>query len=403
MKKALFFIVILVPFFSFSDYDISNTKYTILKYILRLITVVFLSFRFNEIFIKRKSVINSLTLYSFYIIWAIIVLIFSSDIVYSTIKLLEVCISYFLAVYLINRYTRSIEDTVFLIFNVISVYCLLFFVIGNTFYPSLYREMGAGGQLRLGGGLVNPNLLAYCFIILFISLKTFVDQNIQKAIIKKIAYWIGIAILIYLISLTYSRSAIIVLFVIVMRRLYLKYGLLLYVGMAGIGVFLLPFYIDEIVRQIILYSLRGEGIQNVSSFGGRIPIWKELILNYNFGLNTLTGFGFQCLSDKGLAIDVESWGGHELTMAHNNFLQVFYGLGVIGLLLAVSVFVTLYRELRRIFNRVSGLFWSDIYLVFAVFSLVEFGVYGSPNILVLVFSVVLHALHKYRSVELVVS
>ena len=403
MRKILLFIIILVPFFAFSDYDISNARYTLMKYILRLVTVLFLLFRLNEIYVKKKSVINSLTLYSFYIFWAIIVLIFSSDIIYSTIKLLEVCISYFLAVYLINRYTRSIEDSVLLIFNIISVYCLLFFVIGNTFYPSLYREMGEGGQLRLGGGLVNPNLLAYCFIILFISLKTFLDQNVQKATMKRVAYWIGISILIYLIILTYSRSAIIVLFVIIMRRVYFKYGPLLYLGIAAIGVFLLPFYIDELVRQIILYSLRGEGIQNVSSFGGRIPIWKELILNYNFGFNTLTGFGFQCLSDNGLAIDVESWGGHELTMAHNNLLQVFYGLGVIGLLLAVSVFVALYKELRRIFNPVSGLFWSDIYLVFAVFSLVEFGVYGSPNILVLVFSVVLHALHKYRTVELVVS
>lgn len=143
---------------------------------------------------------------------------------------------------------------------------------------------------------------------------------------------------------------------------------------------------------------RGEGADRIMSFSGRLPIWQELISLYKFDVYSFFGRGFQMISDDGLGKKLTSFGTNnftELTMAHNNILQVLYGMGILGLIVSILVFFKLNREIRiiqknRLRDFLYGIFW-----ILTGFSLVEFGVYGSPNILVLIFSIIIFSTNKY--------
>ena len=99
-----------------------------------------------------------------------------------------------------------------------------------------------------------------------------------------------------------------------------------------------------------------------------------------------------------MGIKIGAWGSSsltELTMAHNNILQVLYGMGFTGLLLMLLVLFRWKREIDILKNSKIGIFFSSFFWLILIFSLVEFGVFGTPNFLILIFSILIFSLHKY--------
>ena len=83
-------------------------------------------------------------------------------------------------------------------------------------------------------------------------------------------------------------------------------------------------------------------------------------------------------------------------MAHNNILQVLYGVGFFGLIASFYVFIKFIKEINKISEINTRLYFKRFFYILIFFSLVEFGVYGPPNILVLIFSIYLYGIQKFN-------
>ena len=379
-------VILIFPFYAFAELGFNNSQYTNLKYLSRILLFVYLVINFNlfKIYILRTS---SYKYYLVYLIIASISILFSGDKIYSLIKLSEVLIALTTSIVIVKKYVNKLEDIPKVVAILLGVYIIGFLIIANTFYPSLYRYMGQNGISRLGGGLVNPNLLGYCLMIFLISL---------EFLKKKYPYFLIILmklILAYGIYLTHSRSVWIFFILYLFFKFVYRNKLLLIFLILGIIT-----SISLLKNLVFEYLSRGEGIERVLSFSGRLPIWEELISIYDFDIYFIFGKGFQMLSENGLGIKIDAFGeSHltELTMAHNNFIQVLYGMGIIGLFFSIMVMVKLHQEIALIKNNKLREFFSYTFWAIFTFSFVEFGVYGSPNILVLIFSIFIFSIFKY--------
>lgn len=386
IKQILFYVLLTIPFFSFSDYSIDNLIYRNLKFLLRFILLFFLLINWRHISLFKIKPLSSFNFYLVYLFFALLSLFFSSDLIYSSIKFFEVVLMLLTSIYIVNKFSTDLNSIVKITAVIIIIYLVLFLTLGFTIYPSFYRSMGNSGTLRLGGGLINPNLLAYCLLIIFFSIDFLKAKYLFRVLFK--------IIVLYLIFMTYSRSAIVIFFGMTLYKFLKNTPLLVNVFLALIFLFSI-FYFDIIDSMIFLLQ-RGNDLNNVFTFGGRIPVWIELIENYSFGIHNFFGFGFQCLSENGLGVSIESWGDYsELTMAHNNILQVLYGMGFFGLLISIYVFIALYKEINKILDINIRLYFKRMFYILMFFCLVEFGVYGPTNILILIFSIYLFAFQKY--------
>lgn len=119
-------------------------------------------------------------------------------------------------------------------------------------------------------------------------------------------------------------------------------GLILLGGIVG-----LPFALSYIEA----YNARDMGV----TLTGRIPLWQNII--DRIAVRPVIGYGFLSVVD----ISDTSW---QPIHAHNDFLQQWVTLGIPGLILAIWLYVLVWRRLRRsksIYARI-GFLW----LVFAV-------------------------------------
>lgn len=386
IKQIIFYVLLIIPFFSFSDYSIDNSVYRNLKFLLRFILLFFLLINWRHISLFKIKPFSSYNFYLVYLFLALLSLFFSSDLIYSSIKFFEVVLILLTSIYIVNKFSTDLNSIVKITAVIIIFYLVLFFTLGFTIYPSFYRSMGNSGILRLGGGLINPNLLAYCLLIIFFSIDFLKAKYLFRLLFKIIIF--------YSIFITYSRSAIVIFVGMILYKLLKKTPSLVNVFLALI--FLCSIFYFDIIGTITSLLQRGGDLNNVFTFGGRIPVWIELIENYSFGIHNFFGLGFQCLSEKGLGVSIESWGYYsELTMAHNNILQVLYGMGFFGLLISIYVLITFYKEINKILDINLRSYFKSIFYILIFFCMVEFGVYGPPNILVLIFSIYLYAFQKY--------
>lgn len=391
ISSLIFFILIIFPFYAFSDSAFDNNFYTNVKYFLRLILILILLTNIKKIRFFAFKNFSAFQYYIVFIFFALISVIFSYEKGYSFIKFGETSLILFLSIYLVNTKTTSINDIPKLIFQLCFIYIIGFFILGNTIYPSLYRSMGFEGQLRLGGGIINPNLLAYSFLAIILSIQ-FLKTKLNSIFISCFQL-----LAIYLLFLTYSRSALILFAILLLYRLISKNKLFLII------LFPLIIFLQINSEIIISFLERGDGLESLITLSGRIPVWVELVEKYDFSIYSFFGYGFQMLSSSGMGIKIGAWGSNsltELTMAHNNILQVLYGMGFIGLLVMLLILFRWKREIDMFKNSNIGIFFSSFYWLILVFSLVEFGVFGTPNFLILIFSILIFSLHKYVRPEI---
>lgn len=395
-NKFLILIIFVFPSYHFAA-PVDNSFFELIKYFFRGIIVfhIFWNYKFVGLFNIRKN--SSYLFYCFYIILSGISLIYSSDFFYSIIKFVDLLIITLFTIVLYNK-NRGSEG--YILINILNIYLigyiLMFFLIGFYFYPFLFRTMGEDGVSRLGGYLINPNLLAYVLICI-ILINTYFLKNNYRVYLKKykwnrfLIYIILISSL-YLLFITYSRSGYVcLLFVMFLYILQTSKSKFKWISVFLISI-ITTIFISFNLNNLLNIYLRGEE-NSLTTLSGRLPIWKELWANSLINEYLFFGHGFQMLSEKGIGVTVRSFdgGNSDLTMAHNNIFQVLLGLGIVGLIISFLVFVKVFKDIKKIPDYELRLLYKNLLIVLIFFSLVEYGVYGPNNILIFLFIYILYS------------
>jgi O-antigen ligase len=234
------------------------------------------------------------------------------------------------------------------------------FLVGSLLNPDVfYRGMRGGTELRLGGYMMNPNELGMLANIAIGLGITRLFRGISLLVI------LAITINLFVLFETGSRSSVIALglmtLFLVLYLGKLKH-ILFYVGAVIVPVLIL---IEKVVFKT--------GAEEVLSMTGRIPFWGAL-LTESFSVRPILGHGFMRISDSDVFAGFQTYGGG---MAHNTFLQVLLGLGIIGFVIAILQFIS---TLRNVFHKLAGdIFLVSIIVPIVLNSMTEFGIYGMSN------------------------
>src|SRR5262249_26723584 len=140
----------------------------------------------------------------------------------------------------------------------------------------------------------------------------------------RIRNFLAIAILVWLLLLTGSRSSFIALMLVIAFYALSRPGKIVKIS------FLLAGFLIAVFTGYKVFVKMGD-TSEVMSMTGRIPFWTDL-LHYNFPKAPLLGFGYMRIdfSDK-----FDSLNAYAGAMTHNTFLQVLLGLGLTGLLIVL--------------------------------------------------------------------
>jgi O-antigen ligase len=151
---------------------------------------------------------------------------------------------------------------------------------------------------------------------------------------------------------------------------------------------------------IVSFLERGHGTENLTSMGGRLDVWSSLINFNNMTYEIIYGYGYQMLFSSGISSEQAEYG---ITMAHNNFIQSFLGLGLLGFIPFCIFWIrNIYWTSKQFFisNRSpKSVFLFITSISIFVYSSVEFGIAGPSNIITPVFFIILFAANKkYKSI-----
>jgi exopolysaccharide production protein ExoQ len=100
--------------------------------------------------------------------------------------------------------------------------------------------------------------------------------------------------------------------------------------------------------QLIEYSLRGGGTDDITTFNGRIPLWELSLDIVHSAGRDLMGFGYG--APRVLLFEKVEWAGS----AHNAWIEWFVGIGLIGVALAAISYLFIGARLIRVLRVDSG-------------------------------------------------
>ncbi len=133
-----------------------------------------------------------------------------------------------------------------------------------------------------------------------------------------------------------AAVAVAALFALVWARLPLRLvGVPLYLG----SILLLFVYAHG---PVLAYLSRGESLQSLETLHGRIPLWNLALKAVSSSGKWLLGFGYG--SARVVLFEKMAWAGE----AHNYWIEVLIGTGVVGVsLAAIALFVLTWKLIRR--------------------------------------------------------
>ena len=268
--------IMIAGFFTWSE-NVAITR--VIKVISRVGMTVWIFLLYKEI-INYGAVgsfnwrnIYSPILYGAYLFLALVSFFWSTDVGYSALQLImdleSLLFSFFFikSLMLLETYFPGNNIRFYNLMGNVAFIILLIFVIGGFVNEEdFYRAVEGGESLRMGGYIMNPNELGmYCG--LGISCLIF---DIYR---KKSKWWtfIKIAVMLYALIMTKSRSSLIGLLLIVFFHIRnannKKLEFAVYIAMAGI----LPIAVENML-------MRKGGIDELLSMTGRMPFWKALVM-----------------------------------------------------------------------------------------------------------------------------
>jgi len=229
---------------------------------------------------------------------------------------------------------------------------------------------------RFGGTLIHPNALgmfiSYTIIILINSFFLNKKLSLFKIIV--------LVLLIYMLLLTRSRSSLLLTIIITFLSLiYLTQNMsnkfFLFCISFSIILFLILTNNQENYLTAKSFIYRGQAMEDLLRLNNRMNIWELLALK---DLNIIYGNGYQMLSD----VEHIQIGNFITVHAHNGYVQILGGLGLIGIFLLFLFIKNLYSysktikdiKIKKIFNI------TIIFYLFSNFTISGFGFHIYPHV-----------------------
>ena len=348
---------------------IAMTSWTVLIYI-RFIGKGFIpSFRYQHVLI--------LLLYSAYLALGLASLTWTSDMAVSALQItrdIEMLVFSFFFTYIItmlNFYYPKTPIRLSTIFGPAIVLNLSIFLIGNLVAPDIFIRKTHGGEVsRLGGQIMNPNelgmLCGACIACCYAELK----NNASK-------FWniLMIAIALYALVLTGSRSSMIGFFLITMYYVGISKSYTLKAGVVIAAVLIMPIVINVIFLKEGAKTGGADGAEEVLSMTGRLPFWQAL-LSEGLPREPLLGFGFMRIN---YTTFFQGANTYPAAMTHNTLIQVIMNLGLIGFFIVVMQMSFMVRTIIRLDDKVQKELVFTILMPILINSFTEFGIWGEVN------------------------
>ena len=236
-------------------------------------------------------------------------------------------------------------------------------MIGMYIEPdTFFRAVEGGTDFRLGGYIMNPNELG---MLTGLGLSCLIFDIYRKP--KKLWTIIKVAIILYALVLTKSRSSLVGFLLIIFFHIRIsksvKLKLAVYIATAAI----IPIMVQTLI-------MRSGGIDDILSMTGRMPFWKALIAE-GLPREPMLGFGFMRIDYKDHFESVHTYAGH---MTHNTFLQVLMNLGFVGFAIVIfQLFFTIGGFMKE--QEEKKLMLLGILIPVMINSMTEFGIFGEAN------------------------
>jgi exopolysaccharide production protein ExoQ len=244
------------------------------------------------------------------------------------------------------------------------------FLVGAYINPAMFfRGTHGGAVLRLGGFIINPNSLGLLIVLGIGLLLSHASVNHNWKSRASLA--VMAPILLTGLILTSSRSSLValacVLLYIVASSASVRTRFVLIGGSVMIAVFGFDFFHDIIFKQ--------DDVSEVLSMTGRVPFWIDLV-SIAVPERPFLGYGFQQLWIDG---KFSSPNAYTSEMAHNTFLQVQLGLGVVGLVVVLlQLAITVWAAFAARHTEV-GRTAMVLLIPLIVNSITDFGIFGFMN------------------------
>ena len=254
------------------------------------------------------------------------------------------------------RLSKTITVSIFVICST--------FILGMIVNPEkFYRFTHGGEEARLGGFIINPNELG---MLIVIGIATAIIE--LKHAFNKWFKWVMMALLLYALVLTGSRSSMAGLLIIILFFATQSKTMRMRVLISTLLIFITPFVILQ------LFIKQGD-VSEVMNMTGRIPFWRDL-LTINFPKEPLLGYGYMRIdySDK-----FESINSYTGAMTHNTFMQVLIGLGLVGLFLVFSQLAATVHAMSATADKDKRRLCIALFIPVLINSFTEFGIFGETN------------------------
>ena len=259
-----------------------------------------------------------------------------------------------LACYLVLRHD---PDWVFKTLSWMIIVLLAISILFAIFLPDLSR-MPDGRGLR--GIFTHKNGMGEFLILVFVIL----PPAIWQGLIPRTIGWVAVACALFLLFLVNSATATIVALVVIMLHVIMAvFGYSWRVGLTAgafgfaVGCFLFLLMISNIDA---VFALTGRD----ATLTGRTGLWHYVLTMIE--KRWLEGYGYgsfwEVLAFSKYATDSLQW---DISNAHNGYLEITLGLGVVGLLITLVFFANaIYRVVKSF--RQSSYFPSAILLTLLV-------------------------------------
>lgn len=253
------------------------------------------------------------------------------------------------------RFYNTMGNTVF---GLIMIFVVGMYIDQDTFF----RAVEGGTDHRLGGYIMNPNELG---MLTGLGLSCLIFDLYRKP--KKFWTIVKVAIILWALVLTKSRSSLvgflIIVFFHIRRSDSTRLKLAVYLAMIAI----IPIGIQTLI-------MRSGGLDDILSMTGRLPFWKALIAE-GLPREPMLGFGFMRIDYHDHFESVHTYAGH---MTHNTFLQVIMNLGFVGFTIVLfQMFFTIRGFTKQLEEK--KLMLMGILIPVMINSMTEFGIFGEAN------------------------
>lgn len=311
--------------------------------------ILFISFVFFylllSVFISKNSIESIIVLYK--IIILIVVFLISYNIFKKSDYSITIC-----AVFSVSLFLESL-------------------VVLFQFFSSLEGLSGIASNPNISSSSI---LIKLPFIIYFIYQ---VKKKLNKFLLRLIEYLsiIGIIIL-------GSRLGLFSLFIIYFFYFFWYKNHRLNQVFSIVVIFTFSFFINnsQTVNNFDLSSLRIEKLNNDESANQRLNFYKKAIdLSFN---KPFTGYGLGSWKYESLPYDDDNNNNDILVpyYTHNDFLQILFELGIIGLAAYLFFLIILFKKILFLEDKLRGIL-IIIFIAFVINSLLNFPIHRSQEII----------------------